>query len=312
VTTHWAVAEQLARAYPLIKRDADAIHVRDGRLRAARRPSPPGSISPWRWSRKTSVATSQARGEPARDVLQAPRRPVCSSAARAKRRLRDAPRCSRFSALSPRTPPMIWCRQARRARGPEPAPFRTAVSTRVGMTPGSVGGNRARLPLRGGSWRLDANAPKQVAVQCGFANRGHAAPHLCSPCRRDACRVIAGDTRTARVTAREIILVLNWVLPSAETRFIERCWSFPRPISGCGPLAGRAAVDVAWRNPIRLRSARWGWISHRTHRRIPTRRQPMPLPSIRKWLTTIHGPPWRDELADGCRSSKGIACTCNR
>lgn len=35
ITTHWAVAAQLADAYPAITVDADAIHVRDGRLRTA-------------------------------------------------------------------------------------------------------------------------------------------------------------------------------------------------------------------------------------------------------------------------------------
>src|ERR1700674_1657689 len=35
VTTHWAVAQQLARRYPAVIVDEDAIHVRDGRLRTA-------------------------------------------------------------------------------------------------------------------------------------------------------------------------------------------------------------------------------------------------------------------------------------
>ena len=35
ITTHWAVARQLAAAYPLIQVDEDAIHVRDGRVRTA-------------------------------------------------------------------------------------------------------------------------------------------------------------------------------------------------------------------------------------------------------------------------------------
>ena len=35
VTTHWAVARQLAERYPRIKVDEDAIHVRDGRVRIA-------------------------------------------------------------------------------------------------------------------------------------------------------------------------------------------------------------------------------------------------------------------------------------
>lgn len=35
VTTHWAVAERLAQAFPTVKVEADAIHVRDGRLRTA-------------------------------------------------------------------------------------------------------------------------------------------------------------------------------------------------------------------------------------------------------------------------------------
>jgi transcriptional regulator GlxA family with amidase domain len=35
VTTHWAVAERLARAFPQVSVDPDAIHVRDGRVRTA-------------------------------------------------------------------------------------------------------------------------------------------------------------------------------------------------------------------------------------------------------------------------------------
>jgi transcriptional regulator GlxA family with amidase domain len=35
VTTHWAVADRLARAFPSVTVDADAIHVCDGRLRTA-------------------------------------------------------------------------------------------------------------------------------------------------------------------------------------------------------------------------------------------------------------------------------------
>jgi transcriptional regulator GlxA family with amidase domain len=35
VTTHWAVADRLAQAFPSVTVDADAIHVRDGRLRTA-------------------------------------------------------------------------------------------------------------------------------------------------------------------------------------------------------------------------------------------------------------------------------------
>ncbi|SFQ67140.1 Transcriptional regulator GlxA family, contains an amidase domain and an AraC-type DNA-binding HTH domain [Variovorax sp. OK605] len=35
VTTHWAVADQLAHDFPSVTVDADAIHVRDGRLRTA-------------------------------------------------------------------------------------------------------------------------------------------------------------------------------------------------------------------------------------------------------------------------------------
>jgi transcriptional regulator GlxA family with amidase domain len=35
VTTHWAVAERLAQAFPTVKVEPDAIHIRDGRLRTA-------------------------------------------------------------------------------------------------------------------------------------------------------------------------------------------------------------------------------------------------------------------------------------
>ncbi|MDB5654852.1 MAG: putative AraC family transcriptional regulator, partial [Tardiphaga sp.] len=35
VTTHWAVAEQLARSYPRVSVEVDAIHIRHGRVRTA-------------------------------------------------------------------------------------------------------------------------------------------------------------------------------------------------------------------------------------------------------------------------------------
>jgi transcriptional regulator GlxA family with amidase domain len=35
VTTHWAVAQQLAQRYPLVTVDEDAIHIKDGRVRTA-------------------------------------------------------------------------------------------------------------------------------------------------------------------------------------------------------------------------------------------------------------------------------------
>lgn len=35
VTTHWAVAEQLARRFPKVRIEVDALHVRDGKLRTA-------------------------------------------------------------------------------------------------------------------------------------------------------------------------------------------------------------------------------------------------------------------------------------
>lgn len=56
VTTHWAVAEQLAREFPSVIVDADAIHVRDGRLRTAAG-SRQASTLRWLWSRKTWAGT---------------------------------------------------------------------------------------------------------------------------------------------------------------------------------------------------------------------------------------------------------------
>ncbi|MEJ1977001.1 MAG: AraC family transcriptional regulator [Acetobacteraceae bacterium] len=58
ITTHWAVAQQLAQAYPSITVDEDAIHVRDGRLRTAAGVTA-GWIWLWRLSRKISAGRSR-------------------------------------------------------------------------------------------------------------------------------------------------------------------------------------------------------------------------------------------------------------
>jgi putative intracellular protease/amidase len=53
--THWEYCDRLARRHPLVTVDPDPIFIMTGR--SGRRPaSPPASISPSRWSRRTSAA----------------------------------------------------------------------------------------------------------------------------------------------------------------------------------------------------------------------------------------------------------------
>ena len=169
VTTHWAASGQLAKAYPLVRIEADAIHVRDGKVRTAagvtagldlalalveedlgrdiakrvasqlvmffKRPG--GQLQ---FSRKGEAALS------GRSALQQVQRYIAAHPAEDL----SVEKLAAHAGLSPR-------HFARLFRG------------EVGMTP-AAWVETARVSAARRLLETGRNAPKQVAAQCGFAN----------------------------------------------------------------------------------------------------------------------------------------------
>jgi transcriptional regulator GlxA family with amidase domain len=169
VTTHWAVADRLAEIYPSIAVDADAIHVRDGKLRTA------AGVTAG-----LDLALSLVEEDVGRDIamkvagqlvmffkrpggqMQFSRHGETLPAGRSA--LQEV---QRFIAANPASDHSVT-RLAGRS-GLSPRHFARLFRTEVGVTPaGWVEAARvsaARRMLESGR-----EAPKQVAVQCGFAN----------------------------------------------------------------------------------------------------------------------------------------------
>ncbi len=169
VTTHWALADRLAQAYPSITVDADAIHIRDGKLRTA------AGVTAG-----LDLALSLVEEDAGRDIamriagqlvmffkrpggqMQFSRGgetlPVSRSA------LQEV---QRFVAANPAAEHSVGSLAAR--SGLSPRHFARLFRHEVGVTPAAwveaARVSAARRLLEGGR-----TAPKQVAVQCGFAN----------------------------------------------------------------------------------------------------------------------------------------------
>jgi transcriptional regulator GlxA family with amidase domain len=169
VTTHWAVAEQLARAYPLIKLDADAIHVRDGRLRTA------AGVTAG-----LDLALALVEEDLGRDIakrvasqlvmffkrpggqLQFSRKGEAAPSGRSALQ-----QVQRFIAAHPADDHGVDKLAAR--AGLSPRHFARLFRHEVGMTP-AAWVETARVSTARQLLETGGNAPKQVAVQCGFAN----------------------------------------------------------------------------------------------------------------------------------------------
>jgi transcriptional regulator GlxA family with amidase domain len=169
VTTHWAVAEQLARAYPLIKLDADAIHVRDGRLRTA------AGVTAG-----LDLALALVEEDLGRDIAKRVASQLVMFFKRPggqlqfSRKGEAAPlghsalqQVQRFIAAHPADDHGVD-RLAARA-GLSPRHFARLFRHEVGMTP-ATWVETARISTARRLLETGRNAPKQVAVQCGFAN----------------------------------------------------------------------------------------------------------------------------------------------
>jgi transcriptional regulator GlxA family with amidase domain len=169
VTTHWAVAHHLARHYPAVTVDEDAIHVRDGRLRTA------AGVTAG-----LDLALALVEEDLGRDVamkvaaqlvmffkrpggqMQFSRKGEAAPAGRAA--LQEV---QRWVAANPAANHSI-ASLAKRA-DLSPRHFARLFRNEVGITPASwVETTRtaaARRLLEGGQY-----SPKQVAARCGFAD----------------------------------------------------------------------------------------------------------------------------------------------
>jgi transcriptional regulator GlxA family with amidase domain len=169
VTTHWAVADRLAEAYPDTTVDADAIHVRDGRLRTA------AGVTAG-----LDLAFALVEEDLGREIAMAVasqlvmffKRPGGQMQFSRKGNSLPASRSvlqevQRFVSAHPSLDHTVTSLAAR--AGLSPRHFARLFRHEVGVTPAAwVEAARvtaARHLLEGGQ-----AAPKQVAVRCGFAN----------------------------------------------------------------------------------------------------------------------------------------------
>jgi transcriptional regulator GlxA family with amidase domain len=168
VTTHWAVAERLAGAYPSVTVYADAIHVRDGRLRTA---GVTAGLDLALALVEEDLGPDIARKVASQLVMffkrpggqpQSGRSGESLPAGRSA--LQDV---QRFVVANPSSDHAITSLAAR--AGLSPRHFARLFHGEVGVTPAawvvSARVAAARRMLENGH-----EAPKQVAVQCGFAN----------------------------------------------------------------------------------------------------------------------------------------------
>ena len=169
VTTHWAVAERLAQAFPGVIIDADAIHVRDGRIRTA------AGVTAG-----LDLALALVEEDLGRDValkvagqlvmffkrpggqLQFSRHGTAAPAGRS-----GLQEVQRWIVANPGLPHDIPSLAAR--LGLSSRHFTRLFTQEVGITP-AAWVEQARVTAARALLESGSAAPKQVASQCGFAN----------------------------------------------------------------------------------------------------------------------------------------------
>ena len=169
VTTHWAVAERLAQAFPGVIIDADAIHVRDGRIRTA------AGVTAG-----LDLALALVEEDLGRDValkvagqlvmffkrpggqLQFSRHGTAAPTGRSG--LQEVQRWIVANPGLPHDIPSLAARLGLSARH-----FTRLFAQEVGTTP-AAWVEQARVTAARALLESGDAAPKQVASQCGFAN----------------------------------------------------------------------------------------------------------------------------------------------
>lgn len=169
VTTHWAVADRLAEAYPRIAVEADAIHVRDGKLRTAAGVTAGLDLS------LSLVEEDLGRGaamKVASQLVMFFKRPggqmQFSRAGATLPAGRSAlQEVQRFVAAHPASRHSIASLAAR--AGLSPRHFARLFHGEVGITPASWI-EQTRVSAARSLLEQGREAPKKVAARCGFAN----------------------------------------------------------------------------------------------------------------------------------------------
>lgn len=169
VTTHWAVADRLAQAYPAITVDKDAIHVRDGKLRTA------AGVTAG-----LDLALALVEEDLGRDIAMKVAGQLVMFFKRPggqKQFSRDGmslpagrsvlQEVQRFIAANPSSDHSITQLAAR--AGLSPRHFARLFRREVGVTP-AAWVEAARVSAARRLLENGRGAPKQVAAQCGFAN----------------------------------------------------------------------------------------------------------------------------------------------
>ena len=169
VTTHWSVAERLSQAYPRISVDPDAIHVRDGRLRTS------AGVTAG-----LDLALALVEEDLGRDIAmkvagqlvmffkrpggQMPFSRKGTTLAPGRSALQEV---QRFVAANPASDHSV-ARLAGRS-GLSPRHFARLFRSEIGLTP-VAWVEAARVAAARRMLENGRDAPKQVAVRCGFAN----------------------------------------------------------------------------------------------------------------------------------------------
>ncbi len=169
VTTHWAVAGRLAEAYPSVSVDADAIHVRDGRLRTA------AGVTAG-----LDLALALVEEDLGRDIAMKIASQLVMYFKRPGGQLQFSregqslptgrsilQEVQRFVAANPSVDHSVASLSAR--AGLSPRHFARLFQGEVGVTP-AAWVEAARVSAARRLLESGHAAPKQVAVQCGFAN----------------------------------------------------------------------------------------------------------------------------------------------
>ncbi len=169
IATHWAVADQLAAAYPAVNVDADAIHVCDGKLRTA------AGVTAGLDLALALIEEDLGRDvalRVARQLVMFFKRPGGQMQFSAKGEAVPAARSVlqeilRFVAANPGADHTVGS-LAQRANL-SPRHFARLFHGEIGVTP-AAWVETARVTAARRLLEMGREAPKQVAVRCGFGN----------------------------------------------------------------------------------------------------------------------------------------------
>lgn len=169
VTTHWAVADRLAREFPAVSVDTDAIHVRDGRLRTAAGVTAGLDLS---LALVEEDLGREMAMKVARQLVMFFKRPGGQSQFSSRSEIRPTGRSGlqeiqRWIAANPAEDHSL-AKLARRM-GLSPRHFARLFRQEIGVTP-AAWVEEARVSEARHLLERGGLVPKQVAARCGFSS----------------------------------------------------------------------------------------------------------------------------------------------